>query len=578
MLTELHIDNFAIIQHLELDFSNGLITFTGETGAGKSIILDAILALMGSRTDTSFIRSGSERAIIEGTFQLNNPNRKIVHEILKREDMLDDGDYVVLCRELRAEGRNIARVNGHNANVSLLRELGSFLVDIHGQSEHLSLLNTRQHIYLLDRYALVDKALESYQHDYHQFQAVRLELNTLQKDKLEAERMNDLLSFQSQEIQSARLQIGEEEDLKQERDRLANAEALASEAQQALVLLDETNIDSPSISEQMGHVIKNLSTLSRIDLTQSKLLEQAESLQDTINDLTRSLRDYLEQIEFNPKRLEQVEERLNLIQNLKRKYGGSIENILAYAEDARQKLENMAQSGERIDNLQILEKTLLEKLAKSGSELSQIRKEAAKTMAESVEMELKDLNMEGAGFNVEIRQENSQQGLPIDGEKVAFDENGIDRVEFMIAPNPGEGFKPLVKIASGGETARLMLALKSVLARADTIPTLIFDEIDQGVGGRVGMVVGEKLWRLARRHQVFCVTHLPQLAAFGDQHLGVRKLVEEGRTRTEVNILSNDERQEELAIMIGGLNDANRKAARQTLDLAQQRTVQLSAT
>lgn len=572
MLIELRIENFAIIQNLEISFSGGLVTLTGETGAGKSIILDAILALMGSRTDSGFIRSGAQRAIVEGTFRLSESNKSQIQQILRREDMLDEQDFVILCRELRAEGRNIARVNGHNANVSLLREIGSYLVDIHGQSEHLSLLNTRQHINLLDRYASVGDALHNYRSLYDELQTLRQELNALQKDENESQQLIDLLTFQIQEIETARLHPEEDVDLRQERDRLANAESLASDAQQALNLLDENDIDSPPISEQMGQVIKSLSTLCRIDASQNDLLEQAETLLETASEISRSLRDYLERIEFNPRRLEQVEERLALINNLKRKYGGSIEQVLAHAETSRKKLENISNVTERIQDMQILEKKMLEQLANAGNILSQKREQAAQTLSKSVEVELKDLSMQGAGFQVDIRHSADENGLPVNDQLLAFDETGFDRVEFLIAPNPGEGFKPLVKIASGGETARLMLALKSVLAKADTIPTLIFDEIDQGVGGRVGMQVGEKLWFLARQHQVFCVTHLPQLAAFGDQHLGVRKSIQDGRTQTEVHLLNENDRVEELALMIGGINDANREAARQTLDIAHEHT------
>ena len=289
------------------------------------------------------------------------------------------------------------------------------------------------------------------------------------------------------------------------------------------------------------------------------------------------MREYVEKIEFNPHRLEQVEERLDLLHSLKRKYGNSIENILAFAKDAGQKLETITHAAERIAELEGEEKMLLGKLSQKAGEISRKRHTAAEALAHSVEAELADLRMAGARFMVDLRSEPHPAGLSLDnGERVAFNENGVDQVEFLIAPNPGEGFKPLVKIASGGETSRLMLALKNVLARADSIPTLVFDEVDQGIGGRVGTVVGEKLWQLARQHQVFVVTHLPQLAAFGDQHYRVGKLVEDGRTVTQVEKLDDTTRLDELAQMLGNVSEANRSAAQEALSQARQRAAQLA--
>jgi len=301
-------------------------------------------------------------------------------------------------------------------------------------------------------------------------------------------------------------------------------------------------------------------------------------LQNAVAEIRRELRLYLHPIEFNPRRLEQVEERLDLIHRLKRKYGGSIEAVLAFARSARQELETIAHATERIAELEEKEKDLRQQLAELAARLSQIRQTAAAQLAKAVEAELADLSMAGARFSVDLRTQPDPHGLSLNGagDPLAFDENGVDQVEFLIAPNPGEGLKPLVKIASGGETSRLMLALKRVLTQADSIPTLIFDEIDQGIGGRVGAVVGEKLWLLARQHQVLCVTHLPQLAAFGDQHFSVRKEVEGGRTSTRVELLEGDARLIELAQMLGAVTQVNLNAARETLHMAQARALQLA--
>ncbi len=578
MLTELRIENFAIIQRLELNFKPGLITFTGETGAGKSIILDAITAVVGGKADASMIRAGAERSSVEATFKLSATNRLAVNEILEREDLLEDPDYLTLSRELRREGRSVARVNGHAANINLVREVGSYLIDIHGQSEHLSLLNIRQHIHLLDRYADSAPLLTSYRRAYESLTGIRRELTQLRQTEQDAERKTDLLSYQLQEIDAAELKPGEEVELKQERDRLANAENLATLTQQTLALLDEGSPEAPCASDLIGEAVEAMASLSKIDSAQAGLSEQANTIAELLSDLTGELRLYSENIEFNPRRLEQIEERLDLIHKLHRKYGGSIESALAFAETARAELETIAHATERIAELQAEEEKALQKLGEAGVALSTLRKEAAVTLQDSVESELNDLSMAGAQFAVDFQSEADARGVPgPDGGRVAFDSTGMDRVEFLIAPNPGEGLKPLVKIASGGETSRLMLALKNVLAQADNIPTLIFDEIDQGIGGRVGMVVGEKLWHLARRHEVLCVTHLPQLAAFGDQHFRVRKLVNDGRTSTQVEQLSDSNRLDELALMLGSVTEKNREAAQETLNIARQRAADLLA-
>lgn len=572
MLTELRIENFAIIQTLELQFKPGLITFTGETGAGKSIILDAITAVVGGKTGVEMIRAGADRASVEATFRLPESNRAAIHAILEREDLLDDPDYLTLSRELRREGRSTARINGRAVSLPLMREIGAYLIDIHGQSEHLSLLNVRQHVHLLDRFASSEAERAAYRTAYERLVGVRRELEQLRQTEQDAERRTDLLSYQLQEIDAAQLKPGEEPELRQERERLANAENLASLAQQSLTLLEEGSPEAPAISDLLGEVVQAVASLAKIDPSQANLNEQAETLADLLSDITRELQSYMENIEFNPRRLEQVEERLDMIHKLQRKYGGSIESVLDFAENAREELETIAHATERIAELEVEEQTALKTLAQAGVTLSRKRREAARALETGVESELNDLSMVEARFAVDFQYAPDSEGVPLEsGETVAFDSTGLDRVEFLIAPNPGEGLKPLVKIASGGETSRLMLALKNVLAQADDVPTLIFDEIDQGIGGRVGMVVGEKLWQLGRQHEVLCVTHLPQLAAFGDQHFHVRKLVEGGRTTTHVEQLDEHTRRDELAQMMGSLNEANRLAAVETLAMARQR-------
>ncbi|MCX8061799.1 MAG: DNA repair protein RecN [Anaerolineales bacterium] len=577
MLVELRISNFAIIDDLTLHFDPGLVILTGETGAGKSILVDALEALVGGKADTTFIRSGSEKAIIEGDFFIPEQIREPLLEILRREELDEDHEHLSLCREIRLNGRHIARVNGRVVNLATLREIGELLVDIHGQSEHLSLLKVSQHLRLLDNYAKNEELRCEYQKIYRKLLEVRHELSHLRQLEQEAARRADVLQYQIAEIENAHLKIGEEEVLHAERNRLANAESLATLVQQSILILDEGNPENPSILEQMGEVVHHLGSLVRLDGSQSMLLEAAEEIFERLNDLVRELRRYGEEIEYNPKRLDWIEERLNLIQSLKRKYGDTLEAILNYAQRARNQLEEITTATERIEALSRMEKDLLKELRTVALKLSENRQQHSQSLALAIERELESLNMEKARFQVHIYQSYADDGIPIEDEqKVAFNSNGIDQVEFLIAPNPGEGFKPLVKIASGGETSRLMLALKGVLAAADDMPCLIFDEIDQGIGGRVGAVVGEKLWKLARRHQVFCVTHLPQLAAFGDQHLLVRKKIVGERTITEVHTLKGEQRVEELAQMMGDLNPATQQSARELLLLVHEKIAQVA--
>jgi DNA repair protein RecN (Recombination protein N) len=565
MLSELRIENFAIIDSLQLEFKADLIILTGETGAGKSIILDALVALLGGQFDATSIRAGASKARVEAVFQLHDCPVELT-TILAREDLLDNENFVTIEREVRMEGRSSARINGHGVNLNVLREVGDFLVDIHGQSEHLSLMNNKQHIGLLDRYAKDEDDLKSYQKLYHRFLDNRRELKELRIIEQEASSRIELLSFQEQEIATAQVEIGEDLLLEQERTRLSNAENLALSAQQALTLLDEPTPDMPSITDLLGQLAHQLQQLERFDPSHKDFADTGGNLLEQAEDLSREIRNYAELIEFNPRRLVEIEERIGLLNNLKRKYGGSIESILEFREATKAKLEKINYSGERIAELENIEKKLLDDLSSFAQVLSGIRKAAAERLSQAIESELDELKMEGARFQVAF------DTLPVSEDKssgqAGLDLNGMDKVEFLIAPNPGEGLKPLVKIASGGETSRLMLALKNVLAHEDRIPSLIFDEIDQGIGGRVGSIVGQKLWQLARAHQVFCVTHLPQLAAYGGQHFHVAKEVTDGRTMTRVNLLAGDQRVSELAQMLGNSTENTMRSAQELLQQA----------
>jgi len=400
---------------------------------------------------------------------------------------------------------------------------------------------------------------------------LRRELSDLQKAQADAVRRTEILTYQAEEIEAAGLKTGEDEDLRRERDRLANAESLAQNAQEALAVLDEGSPETPAATDLVGQAAQALAALAKIDEGQAELANQAEVMLDTISDIIHSLRGYLEEIEFNPKRLEDIEERLDLIHSLTRKYGGNIPAVVTYGVDARKQLETITGAADRINELEMQEAKLLEKLVRQGNALSEKRKSAAAEMGKGIEAELDHLKMASAKFGVDFQTKPDPNGAPMsDGTRIAFDQNGFDRVEFLVAPNPGEGLKPLAKIASGGETSRLMLGLKNVMAIADEVPVLIFDEIDQGIGGRVGLVVGQKLWNLSRTHQVFCVTHLPQLAVFGDQHYQVQKIVDNGRTLTRVKELEGEPRLLELSQMLGEVGEGTLRSSHELLQTARQ--------
>ncbi len=605
MLLELRIRDLAIIDTLDLVYGPGFNVLTGETGAGKSIIIDAVDLLLGDRASPEVVRAGAERAEVEGTFQLPASVADHLAPLLAEHGLEGDAaDLLVLAREVRAaSGRSVARVNGRAVNMTLLGEIGSLLVDVHGQGEHLSLLREREHIGLLDRYAGLQAQAGEIADLARRLRALRRELEGLRQDERERARRIDLLTYQVQEIRAGKLQDGETADLETERRRLTNAEQLTQLASEAAQLLQESDGEQMAVLDAVGNIEQALSRLARIDPSLAPQAEQLEQATALLDDLARELGRYRDEIEFNPRRLAQVEERLHLIHSLQRKYGDTIPDVLAYGERAAVELETINHAGERIEELEGEEAALLEQLGRQGAALSAARRAAGEQMARAIEAELADLQMARARFGVQVTWTPDLHGAIVDaaaastvGEQAgryAFDSNGLDSVAFLVSANPGEPLRPLARVASGGETSRLMLALKTVLGRADETPTLIFDEIDQGIGGRVGATVGRKLWGLTKTqnghrpegrmqnaegelqcesrdtqqavrntpyairdmpppaHQVLCITHLPQLAAYGDIHFHVAKHVIGDRTVTHVHSLEGDERVAELARMMG---------------------------
>ncbi|MDX2139452.1 MAG: DNA repair protein RecN, partial [Chloroflexota bacterium] len=573
MLEEIRIRNFAIIDQLELTFSNGLNVITGETGAGKSIVIDAVELLLGSKADGGMVRAGAEKASIEGMFALDERTRASILPILEREELLDgdNSDVVTIGREIRSNGRSSARVNGVSVSMDILEEIGTYLVDVHGQSAHLSLFKPAAHLDLLDRYANLIDTRAAIATLVTRLREVRTTIKRLQDDEDALNRRAERLRDDIDQIEASALRAGEDEELRAERTRLSNSEQLArlTVDTYALIAGDERATEQLSAIDALHQAAALLQKLVAIDAERKDDLTALIEAVTGIEEVASSLRDYAETVEYNPERLEEVEERLETIRVLSKRFGASIPEILAYADKARAELDTIENSEAHIAELRDQETVLLKQIGELGERISRVRAKAAAALAKGIETELGDLRMSNARFEVALARQEDPQGCIIGGHRLAFDETGIDKVEFMMSANPGEPLRALAKVASGGEAARIMLALKRVLTLADQTPTLIFDEIDQGIGGRVGSVVGEKLWGLTNGHQVLVVTHLAQLAGYADRHYRVAKVVNSGRTLTQIAPLdADDQRVEELAAMLGTPNDSGRQSARELLEQA----------
>ncbi len=575
MLEELTIINFAIIDRLRLRFAAGFNVLTGETGAGKSIVIDAIGMLLGGRAESEYIRSGTDSAIVEGIFDLDDRLRRRIVPLLEEHGLTNEENMVILRRELNREGRNICRVNSRAVPLKILRAIGTELIDIHGQTDHLSLLRVKQHLEFLDRYGELLELRGAVRERVNKLRQLQRELKQLKRDERERAQRIDLLTYQIEEIDIANLSAGEDEELKQERDRLANAEKLTAHAEKAYMMLYEGVEEQRAALDLLGGVQEELSDLAQIDASMAEQCHMTEEAVYRLEEVSKTLVDYKDQIEYNPARLRTVENRLELIYTLKRKYGDTIEEILAFRERAAEELDAIEHSEEHEEELRAQIKSLLREIGVEAERLSQARQVAAQRLAENVERELKDLGMEQARFIVDINREEDAKGVKLGDKRYSFDATGIDKVEFLISSNVGEPPKSLSKTASGGETARLMLAMKSALSAVDETPTLIFDEIDAGVGGRMGSVVGAKLWTLTNgMHQVFCVTHLPQIAGYADAHFQVTKQLVESRTVTQVNELDRTLRVEELALMLGKPSAATLRSAQELLQEAEKNKIE----
>jgi DNA repair protein RecN (Recombination protein N) len=569
MLQELRIKDFAIIDDLTLALKSGFLVITGETGAGKSIIVDAVNLLLGERSDATSVRGGAERAVVEGIFGVPSHLRDELSAYLQEQGLEGESrDEVVLMREVRTNGRSQARVNGVMCGLTVYREVGGMLVDIHGQGEHLSLLRPAQHLYLLDRYAGLQETRQKVLVIVRQLNRLREEITSLLVDEAALARRVDMLEYQIQEIQTASPRPEEEKELQQERNRLVNAEKIVELASETQYLLAGDMSGNGGVEDVLAQVALAMSKLAKLDPTLEEHASLAEMLNAQASELARVIRQYREEIEYDPRRLDEIEERIEVLGRLKRKYGGSIETVLEYAVKAQAELDSISHSEERLAELREQEDDLLHQIGDLAGQLSANRQRATEHLTQAIVKELGDLKMQGAHFEVHFAQQDDPQGCYVGDQRLAFSGTGIDQIEFYMAANVGEPLRPIVKVASGGETARIMLALKSVLSYADQVPTLIFDEIDQGIGGRVGAVVGQKLWQLSAHHQVLVVTHLAQLAGFGDAHYRVSKHVQGRRTVTRVDHLDDQGRVDELSEMLGAETNSARQSAYDILMLA----------
>ena len=533
MLSVLHIENIAVIEQAEILFEGGFNVLTGETGAGKSIVIDAISAILGERTYRDVIRTGANRAFVSAIFT-NIPQ----YDWFSENQVEFDPQELQVQREIYADGRNVCRVNGRPVSVASLKKLGGRLINIHGQHDSQQLFDEENHLTYLDAFARDEQELEAYQRAFAAMQAVQREIQKLSMDESEKLRLVETLQYQIEEIRAANLVSGEEEQLKERRKVLQNAEKLSD----ALRMADEALYGGDSSDGAAGllsnaeHALSRVSTISAdMQTLHQKISDLMYSVQDAADEL-RAMRDDLS---YSEGELEEIEERLDAIHKLKRKYGASVEDVLAYLADSEQRLDEIEFASDRIETLKKREAELQKETIRQGEILREKRLSAAQAMEFRICDELRQLDMPKIRFVCEFTPQQPMQ-------------TGLDSVRFLMSANVGENLKPLSKVASGGELARIMLAMKQVLAQQDGVPTLIFDEVDAGVSGRAAQKVAYKLWTVSKGRQVLCVTHLPQIAAMADAEYTVEKRVENERTYTSVLHLDESGRKQELARLIGG--------------------------
>lgn len=553
MLLELGIENFAIIDECHVKLDSRLVALTGETGAGKSIIVDALSACLGGRVGPEVVRQGAEQARVEALFSIDQSADLLA--ILKDSNLEEPDGTLILCREIQRGGRSVARVNGRAVPISMLAPIGRLLVDVHGQSEHMSLLRHDRQLDMLDHYGRLDVLRKTFAAAAQELIEKRKQLTQLKDFSLSSAQKIDLLRFQVEEIERSSLSSQEQEELMAERTRLVNAEKLVSLANSAFLRLAGEAEEIGAV-QQLVEARRSLDAIRKIDPTLESNVRSIEDLRYQAEDLAASLREYRDSVEFDTRRLEEVESRLEEISRMERKYGGNIEEILRSHAQLRAELEAIDSSDRDLAQLEAAVGESDQRASALAQELSVGRKDVAASFAMEVSKRLELLGLGSARFEIKLSQSVAEEGLSLQEDGVlhrcSFTSTGVDNIQFLVSFNAGEPPKPIEKVASGGETARFMLAVKAVLADSDDVPTLVFDEVDTGVGGRSGSIVGGMLHELAESHQVLAITHLPQIAAHASQHLQVMKI--DGAKTTEVRLqnLDRNGRLRELAEMLSG--------------------------
>ncbi len=547
MLEELNIKNFVIIENLSISFQRGLNILTGETGAGKSILIDALSGVLGDKMTTDMIRTGCEKAVLEGIFDISGLTN--VKKILDNSGIDYDDDRLILRRELYSSGRGRCFANSVNIPISKLKEISEYLVDIHGQNEHQNIIKTSKQRELLDSFAGTQKDVTEIRSIHEKLQNIKDKIDSFNIDEREKARRIEFNTFAINEIESANLTVGEEELLKHESMILSNAEKLFNEINNSAILMSGDG----GVLQKLKKIEQSISTVSEYDTEISNILETVREALYSLEDASVFLRDYESSIDYSPERINEVESRLSLISMLKKKYGGTIEEILNYAEKARKEIEAVSSSDEEYEKLNNEYNRLLRNVKEKALSLSARRNISAKKLEELVMKELADLGMSGTIFRVLIEKEMSPDGI-IESENKTYIlyPHGLDRIKFMLSANVGEDLRQLKKAASGGEMSRIMLALKNVILSADIVNTLIFDEVDAGISGHTADVVGKKLKTLAKDRQVIVITHLPQIAAMGDANYLIKKETEGNRVTASLKMLSRNDKVKEIARMIAG--------------------------
>ncbi|MHA6166777.1 DNA repair protein RecN [Bacillus mojavensis] len=571
MLAELSIKNFAIIEELTVSFERGLTVLTGETGAGKSIIIDAISLLVGGRGSSEFVRYGETKAELEGLFQLDSGHP--VFDVCAEQGIDVSDEMIVMRRDISTNGKSVCRVNGKLVTIASLREIGRLLLDIHGQHDNQLLMEDEKHLQLLDKFAgaEVESALQAYQEGYQRYMKLLKKLKQLSESEQEMAHRLDLIQFQLEEIESAKLELNEDEQLQEERQQISNFEKIFESLQNAYNALrsEQGGLD------WVGMASSQLEDLSDINEPLQKLSESVSNSYYLLEDATFQMRNMLDELEYDPERLNFIEARLNEIKQLKRKYGATVEDILEYASKIEEEIDQIENRDSHLQSLKQELDSVGKDVAVEAANVSRIRKSWAKKLAEEIHRELKSLYMEKSTFDTEFKVRTATRGEEapvVNGQPVQLTEQGIDLVKFLISTNTGEPLKSLSKVASGGELSRVMLAIKSIFSSQQDVTSIIFDEVDTGVSGRVAQAIAEKIHKVSMGSQVLCITHLPQVAAMADTHLYIAKELKDGRTTTRVKPLTKQEKVAEIGRMIAGVEvtDLTKRHAKELLKQADQ--------